>query len=167
MIFQSHDHGYLNPTPPRPYVPFDAAYYYSFGPVSQLVKDLYANPQASAYSSADYSGLDMLLNNRQEVMKTKLELLTGEIVERRRLLDYSLYRIDRDQCELMNMAILRGEDLWDRYRFKLEQSILDLEGEKRKEESAYFRDVFFLKKELRELLIESLEERQKAGMLIY
>jgi hypothetical protein len=67
----------------------------------------------------------------------------------------------------MNMAILRGEDLWDRYRFKLEQSILDLEGEKRKEESAYFRDVFFLKKELRELLIESLEERQKAGMLIY
>lgn len=167
MTIPPQNIGYLNPIPPMPYGPFDPVYYYLYSPGTQLTKDLYGATPASGYSPAGDSGLDFLLKNRQEVMRTKLELLTAELTERRRLLDYSLYRINRDQCEFKNMAFLRGEDIWDRYRFKLEQSILDLEGEKRKEESAYFRDVFFLKKELRELLVEGVEERQKAAMLKY
>ena len=167
MILKPQESGHTKHLPATPYGPFHPIYYYLPSPGPNPTNDLYEPPLGSDYSPAGGSGLDMLLTNRQEVMRTRLELLTAELTERRRLLDYSLYRINRDQCELKNMAFLRGEDMWDRYRFQLEQSILDLEGEKRKEESVYFRDVFFLKKEMRELLVEGLEERQKAAMLIY
>jgi len=50
----------------------------------------------------------------------------------------------------------------DRRRIELEEKILDLEQEKRREKAGYFRDVLFLRKELRESLIEKLEEEQKA-----
>ena len=40
------------------------------------------------------------------------------------------------------------------------------EEEKRKEQTAYFRDILFLRKELRESLIDKLEERQKTDLLL-
>ena len=43
---------------------------------------------------------------------------------------------------------------------------LDLEEQKRKELANYFKDVLFLKKELRESLVEKLEEDQKHGLLM-
>ena len=42
----------------------------------------------------------------------------------------------------------------------------DLEQEKRRERSAYFRDILFLRKELRESFVEKLEEEQKAEMFM-
>ena len=48
---------------------------------------------------------------------------------------------------------------------ELERKIIDLEQEKRKEKAGYFNDILFLKKELRETLIEKLEEEQKAMIL--
>ena len=53
-----------------------------------------------------------------------------------------------------------GEEFFDKKRMDLEQKILDLEQEKRREEASFFRDISFLNKELRDTLIEKLEEKQ-------
>ena len=47
----------------------------------------------------------------------------------------------------------------------VERKIIDLEQEKRREQTDYFRDILFLKKELRETLIEKLEEQQRLALL--
>ena len=51
-------------------------------------------------------------------------------------------------------------------RIELERKIIDLEQDKRMEQTSYFRDIMFLKKDLREALIEKLEENQKTEMLL-
>jgi len=59
-----------------------------------------------------------------------------------------------------------GVDYKDRRRVDIEKKIIDLEQEKRRERAAYFRDVLFLRKELRESFIEKLEEEQKAEIFM-
>ena len=54
----------------------------------------------------------------------------------------------------------------DGRRVDIEKKIIDLEQEKRRERAAYFRDILFLRKELRESFIEKLEEDQKADIFI-
>jgi len=55
--------------------------------------------------------------------------------------------------------------MWDKKRMDVERKIIDLEQEKRREQTDYFRDILFLKKELRETLIEKLEEKQRLALL--
>jgi hypothetical protein len=64
------------------------------------------------------------------------------------------------------MIYARGDHLWDRNRLELEHKIIDLEQDKRREASNYFRDISFIRKELRESLIEKKEEEQKADLLM-
>ena len=55
-----------------------------------------------------------------------------------------LYRINYDQCTCKNLIMARGDEFLDRQRMDLENKILDLEQEKRREETAFFRDFKFL-----------------------
>jgi len=59
-----------------------------------------------------------------------------------------------------------GEEIFDKIRMDLERKILDLEQEKRREETTFFRDISFLNKDLRDSLIEKLEENQKASLML-
>ena len=67
---------------------------------------------------------------RQELDQYQIDLIQTELNHRRQIRDQSLYRINTDQCSLSNIILLRGDEIWDKYRFKLEQSKLDLEQEK-------------------------------------
>jgi len=49
----------------------------------------------------------------------------------------------------------------------LEKKTIDLEQEKRQEITSYFRDILFLRKELRESIIEDLEESQKKAIFMH
>jgi len=153
------------------YGPFGAQYYYLYGTQDGPIKDQYGVPNGvpDGYATVPETGLglDLLLEQKKELVGYKLELLSSELYQRRDIKERNLYRMDLDQCEFKNMILLRGEDIWDKYRFKLEEQILRLEEEKRKEEASYFRDVFWLKKEMRESLLESREERHKTALLMY
>jgi hypothetical protein len=59
-----------------------------------------------------------------------------------------------------------NETVWDRNRIDIERKIIDLDQEKRMEQTSYFRDILFLRKELRDAFIEKLEENQKTEMLL-
>jgi len=93
-------------------------------------------------------------------------MVLSEIYQRRQLKEHNIYQICCDQCSCRNLIYLVGDIYMDKRRIELERKIIDLEQEKRREKTGYFRDILFLKKELRESLIEHLEEQQKADMFI-
>lgn len=121
-----------------------------------LHKDLSSTP----------TGLEGLLYQRQEVIHSKIHMVLTEIDQRRIMKDYHLYRIDLDQCTCRNLIYFIGKHYMDRRRVDIEKKIIDLEQEKRQERAAYFRDILFLRKELRESSIEKLEEDQKTEMFM-
>lgn len=170
MIFNTPNTGYDRPYQGPQYGEHSQLYYYLYRPAGEHhVRDRYGLavlplPQYQVKQEED-GGLDMFLGLRQEVLDTKIGLLTNEIDTRQQLKQANLYRMNLDQCECQNQIMLLGQHLWDKRRMQLEQHILRLEEEKRREETSCFRDIMFLNKELRLALIEGLEERQKAAML--
>jgi len=111
-------------------------------------------------------GLEDLMLQRQEIIHSKIHMLVSDIYQRHKLRDENLYRICLDQCAFRNLIYQIGDYVWDRNRVELERKIIDLEQEKRREKTMYFSDILFLRKELRESLIEDLEEKQKAALLL-
>jgi hypothetical protein len=111
-------------------------------------------------------GLEQLLFQKKEIIDTRLRMLASEIYHRYNLKNDNLYQICLDQCTLRNLILLMGESFLDNRRIELERKIIDLEQEKRRERSDYFRDILFLRKDLRDTLIEKLEEAQKEKMFM-
>ena len=91
-------------------------------------------------------------------------MLLSELSQRHTIKEDNLNHINLDQCSFKNLIFDMG-DVWDKRRTEFERKIIDLEQEKRREMTSYFKDIVFLRKELRESLIEKLEDEQKAGLL--
>lgn len=102
------------------------------------------------------------MNQRRDVIHSKIKMLISEIYNRYELKKENIYQIDLDQCACRNLIYLMGDVYLDRRRIDLERKIIDLGQEKRSEQAGCFKDILFLKKELRESLIEKLEEEQKS-----
>ena len=109
-------------------------------------------------------GLEQLMFQKQEIIHSKIQMLLSEIYQRHTLQNDNLYRISLDQCACRNLIFDMGDHLWDKKRLDFERKIIDLEQEKRREQTGYFKDVLFLRKELRETLIEKLEDKQKEAL---
>lgn len=110
------------------------------------------------------TGLDDLLCQKQDVIDSKVQMVLYEINQRRIMKDENLHQIDLDQCACINLIYHIGKEYRDRRRVDIEKKIIDLEQDKRRERAAYFKDILFLRKELRESLIEKLEEDQKLSL---
>ena len=135
---------------------------YGYNPISDLA--YHRSPKSTSYATG--LSLDNLLEEKQEVIDSKIRMVLTEIDQRRVMKDYHIYRIDLDQCTCRNLIYFLGKHYQDRRRVDIEKKIIDLEQEKRRERSAYFRDILFLRKELRESFVEKLEEDQKAEIFM-
>ena len=140
------------------YLSADPKYVYRYLIPEKDLSSPYAPVQETTVNE---SGLDGLLEHRKELLHQKIGLLTVEIFRRYALEKDNLYGIDQDQCSFRTLIYQLGDHYFDRRRIELEGRIIDLEQEKRREKTSTFRDIWFLKKELRETLLETLEERQK------
>ena len=165
MKLNTTEKNFSNPKGIELYVPMDQKYMYSAkyginGRYSWNNSNYNTNPQP-----ADY-GLEHLMSQRQDLIFSKIHMLYCEIYERHLIKEKNLYRINLDQCSFKNMINAMGDHLWDSNRVELERKIIDLEQDKRREASNYFRDISFIRKELRESLIEKLGEEQKANLLM-
>ncbi|MEA3305760.1 MAG: hypothetical protein U9R52_02985 [Candidatus Omnitrophota bacterium] len=112
------------------------------------------------------SGIEDFLEQRQDVINARIQMLYSEMGVRSYINGQLLYRINYDQCTCQNLIMARGEEFLDRQRMDLENKILDLEQEKRREETALFRDLSFLNKEMRFARIEAMEEQQKQALCL-
>ena len=153
--------------PGLPYgLPFDPKYFYrgvsDYRPAAVMLEQ----PQDQYHSPGWDRDLEEMLGLKRQVIDYKVQLVLAEIEQRRQVKESNLYRIDQDQCAIRNMVIWLGEHVWDKRRIQLEGRIWDLEEEKRKEQASYFKDLLFLNKEMRESLVEGLEERQKADLFL-
>ena len=158
MMFDHPQGGPWLPTSTGTYLPADPKYMCRYLIPKEDLSGPYTPIEETA---AKESGLDSLLQHRKELLHQKIGLLTVEIFRRYALEKDNLYGIDKDQCTFRSLIWQIGDHYFDRRRIELERRIVDLEQEKRREKANTFRDVLFLKKELRETLLETIEERQK------
>jgi len=112
------------------------------------------------------TGIESFLQQKQDVITYKIQMLYSEIGQRSYINDKILYRINQDQCSCQNLIMGRGAEFLDRQRIELENKILDLEKEKRREKTTFFSDLSFLNKELRFARVEALEEKQKQALCL-
>ena len=159
MILSTPQNDYKGHTPAL-YAPLDPRYLY---PANRFLTDGYLTKgYFVAPESSSGTNLDDLMNQKRDVIHSKIGMVLSEITQRYELKNENLSEICRDQCTFRDLINLMGDIYLDRNRIELEGKILDLEQEKRREKAGYFRDILFLRKELRESLVEKLEEEQKA-----
>ena len=115
-------------------------------------------------AQSDGAGLNELLRQKQNLIQARILMLDSDLRHRYTLKSQNLYEIALNQCACRDLIQLIGEQVMDKRRTELERKILDLEQERRQEQVGYFRDILFLKKELRDTLIEQLEEQQKVSV---
>ena len=149
---------------PENYVPLNPKYFYQTDIPKKTEHTLY-RPNNHKKDYGDF-GIDFFIHNKEETIHSKIKLLYDEIKARYYLKNQNIYRINVDQCACNSLIFTMGEEFFDKTRIELERKILDLEQEKRREEASFFRDISFLNKELRDTLIEKLEENQKAALML-
>ena len=111
------------------------------------------------------SSIDDLFQSKLTRTKSRIESLI-EVIDRRKLIkEGNLYGIEGDLSRCQNLLFELGYRIYrrDRQWEDLETRRLDLFREKRLEESAYFRDVTLLGKELRDTVnyYQSLVDKQR------
>ena len=113
------------------------------------------------------SAIDDIFEDRLGLIRSKLDLILLQLKNRRGINQSILYQIDSDSCRVQSLqhdlglrAYAMGAD-----RLTLEKLKLDLERQKRMEQVSYFRDTGMLNKDLKDTLIEYLEEVQKSEFL--
>ena len=171
MIFNTAYEGtYQGKDQPVLCPPLDPRYLY---PQRYMMKDAYQSllsPTSDSNQSLEQSVLNVpsveeLMLNRGKVIDSHIRMLVSDIYQRHKLQGENLYHIDLDQCACKTLIYRMPPSIWDKKRMDVERKIIDLEQEKRREQTDYFRDILFLKKELRETLIEKLEEQQRLALL--
>ena len=110
---------------------------------------------------------DDIFENRLGLIRSKLELILLQLKKRKEINTDILYQIEIDSCrvqslqfELCPLPYEMGPD-----KITLEKMKLDLQRQKRMEQVSYFKDTGFLNRDLKETLIQYLEEVQKSDLI--
>jgi hypothetical protein len=165
MQFSTTNNGYEIPSLHVLYPQLDPNYCYP-GYKHPNVNRYRGNPlSAESTDQPSGFGLEQFMCQRKELIDSKIQMVFSEINQRYQLKEENLYQINLDQCSCRTFAYMLGDHVWDRRKIDLERKIIDLEQEKRREKTNFFRDILFLRKELRESMIEKLEEEQKSRLL--
>ena len=146
------------------YVPPDPKYIYYVDRYKPAAIYQPENPHQAETGLLGDIGIEGLFEQNQEVIDSKIHMLYMEMGSRTALKEKNLYHINLDQCSCRNLINHMCEYVFDNKRVELERKIIDLEQEKRREESDFFRDLMFLNKEMRFAKIEELEEKQKRAL---
>ena len=112
-------------------------------------------------------GIDELFRDRLGLIRSKIELILLQLEERKRISQEVMYQMETDSCKVQNLIFEMGPLAYhmNRERISLEQTKLDLENQKRREQVSYFRDTGMLNRDLKETLIEYLNEVQKTKLI--
>jgi len=126
-------------------------------------------------SMNENSLLEILLSDKSKTLKSTIKALLNEIELREDLDMHLLSKISEDLCEqntnldhLKNMKVQYSFELWEnvnKSRIQIENQLLELEKEKRKEYLECWRDLMFLKKYLLSALREYWDLVKRRDML--
>jgi hypothetical protein len=159
------------------YVPIDQKRYPILSPTEAPNKSFYDNQMVNHILQTLYQTntpkdpleeeIDNIFRDRQTLIRSKIELILLQLEQRKKINQEVLYEIDKDSCKAQNLLFEMGYRVYrmDRDRITLEKTKLDLESQKRLEEVSYFRDTGMLNRDLKETLIEYLNEAQKTKLI--
>ena len=110
---------------------------------------------------------DEIFKDRLDLIRSKLELILLQLAQRKAINQKILYQIDKDGCKVQTLNFELGPGAYEmgRERLTLEQMKFDLKRQKRMEETGYFKDTGLLNTQLKDTLIEYMEEKQKCALL--
>ena len=159
------------------YVPFSPSYSFS-------TKEPALKPDSSAVAlpaalSNEFNlplpsdPIEAMLSGRARIIEASIGQVLKEIADRETLATKLIEDIDREMCILKGFLyevaphgsspLTVGDP---RRRAALEKEIATLEAEKRREEGSCWKDVASLRKEMRELVREFLEEKRKQQVML-
>ena len=128
-----------------------------------MVKVTYQNVNYHSQTDKSFSQMDHSIENKflDDVLGDKLtslqdtiKQLEGQIEKRKEIRDYNMQRILLDSCytgtELLNLPLRHFDPIISKQRTTLEQQLAKLEKEKRDENTALWKDVQLLYKDLSE-----------------
>jgi hypothetical protein len=131
--------------------------------LAQHVLETISNRKQQALNDAT----DDLFQDRFRLIRSKLELIILQLAERKKINRKILYQIDQDACRAQSLYFdmgFKGYEL-SKEKLALEKMKFDLERQRRAEQSTYFNDTALLNRELKDTLIEYLDEFQKNQLL--
>ncbi len=112
-----------------------------------------------------FLSLEGMLGAKIQRTEDRIEAVIEAIDKRRLIKEENLYGIERDLCTCQNLIFEMGYKVYRRDRdwIGLETRKIDLERDRRMELAAYFRDILFLGKELRDTVEyrRSIEDKAK------
>jgi len=125
----------------------------------------------SLFEEKKFDPLSDFFSARKEFLARCIEDLTGLIYEREQIRYESFQKIDYDSCKAGTRV--REVERWppgtnataDKVRSNAERELFAFEREKRMEEVACWRDITRVKTELREIMREWSQEKQKESFL--
>ena len=134
-------------------------------PAWQNHRHTYFTPDTSYSPQTTGSSIDDFFQSKLKRTKSRIEALVEAIESRRLIREQNLYGIKQDLSRCQNLLFDLGYRVYwrDRQWKDLETRKLDLSREKRLEESACFRDITFLGKELRDTMnyYQTLFDKQR------
>jgi hypothetical protein len=134
---------------------------------NELVSHILGSMDKEGSKGESAGSIDEIFEDRLVVIRSKMELILLQLNQRRRIHQKILYEIDRDSCKTQNLISDMGLRAYriDRDRITIERMQLDLDRQKRMEKVSYFTDTSLLNRELRDALIEYLEEVQRSALI--
>ncbi len=132
---------------------------------TQSSRQTHFTPDPGYALQTDDPSIDDFFQSKLERAKSRIERLIEAIESRRLIKEQNLYGIEQDLSRCQNLLFDLGYRVYrrDRQWKDLETRKLDLFREKRLEESACFRDVTLLGKELRDTAnyYQTLTDKQR------
>jgi hypothetical protein len=110
---------------------------------------------------------DEIFKDRLNLIRSKIELILLQLDQRKKINQNILYQIQKDSCEVQNLYFNMGERSYEITpdRLRIEQMKFDLERQKRLEQANYFKDTGLLNKDLKDTLIQYMDEVQKSSIV--
>lgn len=138
---------------------YEDLYRYRSKPLPSYLK-IPQPPYNPTPTTSEDDSLDAILSSKKDLLVDKLEMLTDALHERKQIKSDLFDNIQKDSIWCQNQ-IFEIEKLYDpKLEREWKRNMLDLNREQRQERTAYFRDLTFIEKDIRDTMLEYIKEKQ-------
>ena len=119
------------------------------------------------YNCGETNDIDDILHDRKNIIQSKIELILLQLSQRKGINHDVVKSINYDMCKTQTflMGMDHENQAMDKNRLSLEQLQFDLERQLRMEQLNYFRDTGMLNRDLRDALIQYIDQVQKDSII--
>lgn len=134
---------------------------------NRLVRHTIDSISKQHYNREDSDSIDEILQDRKNLIRSKIELLLLQLSQRKSINHEITQRINYDLCKAQNLIMEMGYDLHgiSRNKLPLEKIKFDMERQIRMEQTSYFQDTGMLNRDLRDALIQYVDHVQKDSLI--